>query len=313
MDYGIFYKDELPPVDEDWEDIGWDIFIGSYNSSERVQRVFDKAPAKQRHWFVVLDYGYAPEELPKQGVYRCTSRREDEAVLAFAQKRLPDNLQGLKIAIDITGFIKPYMMFLLFYLQRKGVRALDVIYSEPDQYAKKEKTRFSDGPVTEVRQIVGFEGTHNPSIDDDLLIVGAGYDDDLISEAAKAKPRARKAQIFGFPSLRADMYQENVIRASKAAEDMGGDIRGNRYFAPAYDPFVTASTIARIRDKFKPTNLYLCPLATKPQALGFTIYYLWECRQDSVSMIYPFCESHAPETGKGIGRIWKYSVELPES
>nr|VFK40441.1 MAG: hypothetical protein BECKTC1821E_GA0114239_100743 [Candidatus Kentron sp. TC] len=121
MDYGIFYKDELP-VTEDWPVFGWDIFIGSYNSSERVRRVFDKASAEQKHWFVVLDYGYSSDELPEQAVYHCASKREDEAVLAFARERLPNDLRGLKIAIDITGFIKPYMMFLLFYLQEKGVR-----------------------------------------------------------------------------------------------------------------------------------------------------------------------------------------------
>ena len=60
------------------------------------------------------------------------------------------------------------------------------------------------------------------------------------------------------------------------------------------------------------TNLYLCPLATKAQALGFTIYYLTECKEKEVSMIYPICHSHSRETSKGVSRIWKYVVELPK-
>ena len=53
-------------------------------------------------------------------------------------------------------------MILMKHLVSLGVRQFDVLYSEPDQYTEKEKTTFSVGDVSEVRQVSGFEGTHNP-------------------------------------------------------------------------------------------------------------------------------------------------------
>jgi len=141
--------------------------------------------------------------------------------------------------------------------------------------------------------------------------------DQLISQVAKDKDNCRKIQVYGLPSLRPDMYQENILNANQASEALGVD-PGNspkKKFAPANDPFVTAQTLNEIylelnREKTI-TNLYLSPLATKPQALGFTLFYLFECQGKNISMIYPFCDSHAKTTSDGISRIWKYVVEFP--
>src|SRR5580658_4376694 len=48
---------------------------------------------------------------------------------------------------------------------------------------------------------------------------------------------------------------------------------------------------------------YLSPLATKPQVLGFALYYLTECRNTAASLIFPFCQAYDQET----------STEYPES
>jgi hypothetical protein len=200
---------------------------------------------------------------------------------------------------------------------QKTIRKVDVLYSEPSYYLKKEETQFSGGIVTEVRQVAGFEGVHVPDTSSDILVIGVGYDNELIAQAAQSKDQAKKLQIFGFPSLQADMYQENVIRAQRAAEAVGWSWRdpGN-LFAPANDPFVTATVLSetinkeRKRSRNGISNLYLCPLATEAQALGFTLYYLMECQNQPVSIIYPFCESYPQSTCNGISRIWKYTVEF---
>ena len=86
-------------------------------------------------------------------------------------------------------------------------------------------------------------------------------------------------------------------------------------FAPAYDPFVTASVLHRtnlgIHAKQGISNLYLSPLATKAQVLGFAIYYLHECVGAPVSIVFPFSRTYARETTRGLTRVWKYTVELP--
>jgi len=49
----------------------------------------------------------------------------------------------------------------------------------------------------------------NPSKEKDLLVISSGYDYQLILKVAKAKKACQtKCQIFGFPSLQPDMYQE---------------------------------------------------------------------------------------------------------
>lgn len=320
IDYTIFYKSELP-IKDDWsKSITWDLFISAYNSSDRVNTVYDKVTAKFKHWLVLPDYNFSSSELPNDYYFRSPVNNEGEYIRKYFEEAQIENLTDLNICVDITGFVKPYMMFLLRWLKHLGVKRIDILYSEPGRYAKKEKTKFSDGPVEEIRQVAGFAGLHvaNKSNEssNDLLILGSGYDDELIAQVAEQKSNAKKIQIFGLPSLRPDMYQENILRAHKAAESVGGDIRDERrtYFAPANDPFVTASVLRKIfhaeNSRSPITNVYLSPLATKPQALGFTIFYLTECIDSPVSMIYPFCAAHAQETSKGISRIWKYDIEM---
>ena len=197
------------------------------------------------------------------------------------------------------------MFFLLRWLRHHKINKFDIIYTEPGRYEKKENTKFSDEIVSEVRQIYGYRGNHSSDTSRDVLIVGSGYDDELISHVADFKSNSEKYQMIGFPSLRADMYQENMLNAHRASEAMSSGDRKSRnvIFAPANDPFVTAtvlsSTIYNLKQNASISNLYLSPLATKPQALGFALYYLQECLNSSTSIIYPFSVRHSRETSKG--------------
>lgn len=316
VDFTVFYKDVLPKDDPWPSDCSWDLFVSAYNSSDRVQAVFAKASAGEKHWLIHPDYKYSLHELPSSGkCFAPQTRDEAEFVRTYFEEAGIYRSNGISICVDITGFVKPYMMFVLRWLVQIGVPRVDILYSEPNLYEKGEETKFSDEAVSQVRQIAGFEGLHSPDTSNDLLIIGAGYDHKLIAHAAESRDNARKIQIFGLPSLRADFYQENILRAHRAAEAIGTGCE--EYFAPANDPFVTAMILDEIHDKeaeiMPITNLYLCPVATKPQALGFAIYYLWKRRNTATSMIYPFCESHSRRTSEGLARIWRYVVELPST
>lgn len=314
-DYTIYYKTNLP-VETEWsDDEEWDLFISAFNSSERVKCVYEKVRALKKHWLIIPDYVYEPLEHPDGLVFAPPTSSEAGFILDYVKQACLD-VAGKKLCIDITGFVKPYMMSFMKWLWDRGAHEVDVLYSEPVQYAKKEETKFSDEEVLVVRQVEGYEGMHVPDTRNDLLIVGAGYDHELIAHVAESKGSARKIQVFGLPSLHPDMYQENVLRAHRAAEAVGGEetLEQNRFFAPANDPFVTASVlqeiVARETKRERITNLYLCPLATKPQALGFILYYLTECQGRPVSMLYPICKTHFRQTSEGISRIWKYTLEL---
>jgi hypothetical protein len=312
IDYTLFYKKSLAPHGSLGEGDDWHIFVSAFTSAERVRRVFDNVVARRKRWIVFPEYDYRRAELPAEDFFLDQASNEAEYTQSFWDS-LGERVNGQNVCVDTTGFIRPYLIFLLRWFLENGVRRFDALYSEPVHYRRREETRFSDECVREVRQVAGYEGNHRPDISNDVLLINAGYDHQLIAHVAESKDHARKAQMFGFPSLRADMYQENVLRARQAEEAVGS--QSTPYFAPANDPFVTASVlrdvVRQLDDRRPVTNLYLSPLATKPQVLGFALYYLTELRGSASSIIFPFCDSYDRETGTGVARVWKYTVELP--
>jgi len=315
-DYTIFYKDAW--AFDDWSgDEDWDVFLSAFNSSDRVKNVFQKAVAREKHWLISREYGYSESELPTNGLCITPSSDFESEVINYYFAKTGVDPTRKRVCVDITGFMRPHILFLLRYLSERGVRSFDVLYSEPRQYSGAENTRFSDEIVIDVLQIEGYEGNHVTDTSSDLLIIGAGYDDKLIAQVAEHKNSARKIRMLGLPSLRADMYQQNVLRAELAAEQVGGQALDSvdTYFAPANDPFVTAEALSKIvrtmRERRPVSNLYLSPLATKVQALGFGLYYIYECVNQAASMLFPFCETYSRQTSEHVARVWRYRVELP--
>jgi hypothetical protein len=140
-----------------------------------------------------------------------------------------------------------------------------------------------------------------------------GYDDGLVSRVAADKEGARLVRLMSLPSLSADMYQESVLRLDRTGVMSPSDSNEWIFFAPANDPFVVASELSdlvqRLEMRGTITNLYLCPLATKVQALGFALFYMTELRDTASSVIFPFAETYERETSTGIGKTWLYEIE----
>lgn len=295
----------------------WDVFLSAYNNSERVKTVFAAAQARSKEWLVHPEYNFSAANLPRAGQVRVLNDR-DEAEFwhqYFMQAGVAAWPRDTRLCIDSTGFMRPHLMLLLRLLRSCGFSRLDVLYSDPKAYESGDKTPFTKGAVTEVRQVRGFEGAHGPDAgEDDLLLIGAGYDHELISRVAESKRAARKLEMFGLPSLQPHMYEENRLRAASAEEAVGPLPSRSLLFAPSNDPFATAQEIhdrlKEERDMRRIANLYLSPLATKPQALGFALYYLCECVGEPASIIFPYAEYYSPETSIGFSRAWLYEIEL---
>jgi hypothetical protein len=286
---------------------GYDRLISAYNDSERVKSVFDQASAQVKHWLAFTEYGSAPIESDHYVINKCMSTNEDECIASYFD--VHPLRSGERICIDATGFIRPHLLFLVRYLYEIGWPNVDVLYSEPMSYIKGVKTEFS-GDVVEVRQVRGFEGIHSIEPDGEFLIVGCGYDTNLMSVVANSRLRAKKIQMFPFPALRPHMYQENRLRTEECQSAFGAV--AETCFAPGYDPFSTAHVLSNIVGKFrqKIKNLYLTPLATKAQVLGFGIFYLMESQSLPVSMIFPFSNRYNRETSVGLSELWRYNVDF---
>jgi hypothetical protein len=314
-DYTFFYKERMPREGA-WPDNQWDIFLSGFNSSSRVDEVFRKVVAREKHWLIQPEYGYRTEEYPSFGtVFAPGSRNEAEFIGAYLEQAGAEKLNG-RLCIDSTGFMRHHLMFLMRWLKANGPIKFDVLYTDPIRYVNEEKTEFSRGPVLEVRQVAGYEGQHRPEGGpDDLLVIGAGYEHELIRRVAEHKGSARKVQMFGLPSLKPDMYQQCVLNAMLAAEAVGPGAERTGLFAPANDPFATAEVLHQFLEKERKRtsgspNIYLSPVGTKAQTVGFALFYLTECVDTEVSIVFPFVEEYSPETSKGVSQTWRYTIEL---
>lgn len=313
IDYRISYREQLDLDDVHSRSSEWSLFISAFNTSDRVTQVFDACDAPHCYWLVHPEYGFTSKELPANCV--CPAGADEaEFWSSFLDGIGNPDLSGETLCLDVTGFMRPHLSFVIAWLFANGIDRFSVLYSDPVHYTKQERTPFSKGPVVKVRQVAGFEGVHSTGdTNSDLVIIGAGYDDELIRRIAEDKSNARKIQLFGLPSLEPDMYQESVIRAEKAAESLGGIPDRQLLFAPANDPFVTAQVLSEFvaeENLRRPiSNLYLSSLGTKPQALGFTLFFLTERVNTSTSLIFPYAESYEQETAQGLARSWLYTVE----
>lgn len=305
MDYTIFYKTSYDNGDVECGS-GYDFFFSAYDGCERTTHIFDRIKAAEKLW---LDFPHYKNDFSGANVYHCISYHEEECFIDLFNQIKIDKTS--KVCIDITGFIRPHLIFFINYLHRIGINTMDFLYSEPQHYRHAEDTTFS-GFIDEVKIIEGCGSEVNlPNTDNDLLIISAGYDDKLITKVSQFKSKIKKKYyLLGFPSLQPDMYQENVLKIYKAKESIGQRI--DRY-APAFDPFVTAQVIHDIvEENSDHSNIYLSPLSTKPQTLGIALYYLWNYKSKSINIVFPYSNVYHPKTATGVKKTWKYTFELPK-
>jgi len=304
MDYTVFYKSSYLHGNVDCGS-GYDFFFSGYDECDRTSVIFDKITAREKFWINFPHYRLTPAV---GHLYQCTSLKEDECFIdLFAALHLQADS---RVCVDITGFVRPHLIFFITLLHRAGIKLVDFIYYEPKHYEKAEETIFSGFP--EEPRIIEGCGSNDSSADveKDLLIVTAGYDDQLVAAVSKYKSRIKKKYyILGLPSLQADMYQESILKLYQAQDSIGTRI--DRY-APAFDPFVAAQAINEIvHENPGHNNIYLSPLSTKPHTLGIALYYLWNFQSLPINIIFPFSKIYKPKTAIGVKKTWKYTVQFP--
>ena len=293
----------------------WEIFISAFNDSDRVQEVFDEAPAEHKEWWVIPEYGYQQMELPgnRTNMRVFSHGHEADLVLEGISPFIENLARGARLCVDITGFMRPQILFLMYYLKSIGVKSFDFIYTEPQHYSRKAETAFSLDEDSVVRQVAGFEGQHVIDMTSDVLILGGGYDHSLVGRVIANKESAKLVQLQSLPSLSADMYHESLLRLDRVASTSETS-EDHLFYSSANDPFVTAETLSTalssLTAKRQISNLYLSTLATKPQAVGFGLFYLHELEGAAASIIYPYFNRYSRETSSGRGRSWLYPIHL---
>lgn len=305
--YSIQKKDVIEDL-ADVKSIRYDYFISAYEDCERVQKVFNNIDAEKKIWVLFPQYDFKKEIEVADELFSSDKLLENEFIQELFEKYGIEKSKN--IAIDITGFIRPHLIFLVRYLAFMEFTSVTIFYTEPQQYVKADETDFS-GFIDEVKVIEGCGSSDNSeNTDNDILIIGAGYDDKLVAKIAQNKRNCKiKYEIFGFPSLQPDMYQESILKTSKVRETIGENT--HVAYAPANDPFMTAEILKQIIDKeVNATNIYLSPLASKPQVLGFAYYFAVEGYKKPISILYPVSKKYLLNTTVGTNRTWRYELEF---
>ncbi|KAA6097094.1 MULTISPECIES: hypothetical protein [unclassified Pantoea] len=312
IDYSVFYKRNINTDRIEEELSSYDVFVSAYNSSHRVNKVYESIKARKKIWLIHPEYNYGPDDYPKENPKICPDDISETNQVRMLLEELGE-LKDKTICIDTTGFMRHVIIFLVISLQMRGVKKFTALYSEPLFYDKQGDTNFS----TASRGMpVIVKGTYSSNSGADHLIINVGYDHKLIGEVVDNKEGAKIYPIFSFPSLSADMYQQSAIRAAKAGSAaQTSSWINNRHFSPANDPFTNAAVISDIVKSIdlrsKDANIYLSPLSTKIQALGTALYWVFEGKaRGGVSILLPECLSYSRETSQGLKRLWSYDIEF---
>ena len=279
-----------------------------------VQQVYRAVSAPTKRWWIVPEYNYSIEEIDQLTDYVFLKQtNESDLIIDGMKSILPMIDSEARLCIDITGMMRNHILFLIKFLKEKGVSNFDMIYTEPSHYLRGDETTFSKS-IKEVRQVQGYEGEHDTDSSNDVLLLGVGYDQHPMARTILYKENARLVQLLSLPSLSADMYQESLLRLARVTAGSSLPHDDSLYFASANDPFVVASILSEAWSELSKqksvTNIYLCPLATKVQALGFGLFFLNEMQNGPASIILPSIESYSRSTSTGVGRTWLYPIRL---
>ena len=306
MNYSYYYIEEIQNV----ASLQYDIFISVYDGCVRTKDTFNKVRAGKKYWLVIPQYNQSVDEKPSSYLFSSFTDESDYILEIIKQMEIE---KGMKICIDSTGFIIPHLLYLIQYLKRNGVISFDILYSEPRQYEKGEATEFTKR-VGHTRPIIGYSAIAKDVEGEDTLIIFVGFNDGMVSNVAREKSKSKHKYLFtGFPSLQADMYQQNLIQLNKSIETIGE--RHVHYCkAPAYDPFVTAKKLQDIIDmrlkKSEPVNyIHIAPLSTKPMAIAAALVY-FNNPDAPIDIIYPPAEEYKSQHSIGKKRTWKYKLEF---
>lgn len=313
MDYSIFYKRSIQ-IDHLKKELGkFDVFISAYNSSDRVKTTFNHVNAKKKIWLIHPEYRYSPIEYPRDHTLVVPEANDEISQINSLVAAVP-HINDISLCIDITGFMRNSLAFLVPKLAHLGVQSFTAIYSEPVSYSRQEATQFATTTSEIVRPIRGMYGT--PGSGANHLLLAVGYDHQLTSQVFSYKSNVISHPLFSFPSLSADMYQQSALRSEKSGEIvLKDDWINNRFFAPANDPFATAGIVSEriqhIDQKGAEENIFLAPLSTKVQVLGMSIYWLLEgSKRGRCAVLLPECLTYSRETSTGLKRLWAYEIEL---
>lgn len=300
----------------------YDLYISCYNLEERVKENILNITAEKKIILLLEEYKIKDLSwLEENNLYFITNEKQNEIETIKSLCNIYNLNDCSTICIDITAMLKPYIITIINYLyQQMSIVNFDVIYTEPQKYLHGDDTIFSKG-IINTRYIEGFSSIYEYNIDnmdhkhDTYLIVNAGYETKIISSLVQHDRTLKHGKyLIGFPSFKADIYFENILNIVKSIDDFKVS-KFNPKYANANDPYETANVLIEILVNLKPeyNNLVLVPIASKTQALGMALFYIF-CKKiienKSISIKYPFSNEYSNNATIGTSKIHRFYLDF---
>lgn len=216
---------------------------------------------------------------------------------------LSDLSDEAQVIVDVSVLSKRHLLLLLRLLDDYGFwDRLWIAYSEPDDYEIDGRLPLSFG-LSSVTLLPGFDPTANPSRPLHAAIF-LGYEGDRAYSTYDIIQPRKTTLIVPHPPFR-EHWVGRTEELNKSIFAAAGDQVAVEE-SDALDPLSTVEVLLRIFghfDSYSGFGRTVCPLGTKPQAVG-AYMYIRKCK-DRPSVIYSQVLRHNAEYySRGIGKRW---------
>lgn len=192
---------------------------------------------------------------------------------------------------------------ICFLLTMKRIKRLNIFYTEPDlyHYENDDIIQYDHNrhPVS-INYIRGYYSTK--TADEEILVSMIGFQKHVNKLLKDLFEVSQYYSINGFPSF----YPKAKDISQTNNDDFLSEILpANRYSAEAINPFITYNTLLEIKKASHNSYMNICPLCSKPMAVGACLYAIKN--PTNTRIIYPYAATVATKTD-GIGRTFCYSI-----
>jgi len=222
------------------------------------------------------------------------------ATEGLLEKIISKSDAGFPPAIDMTGIERRFLFLLLKKLKERAFAdRIDIIYTEPDDYAKE----LSIGAGI-VSSFEGFGGLTRRG-GESLLILQLGFEGQRALAVQRHYEDSRLIPVIAFPAFQPSWIERAIQENSRIVENFDYDI--SLKYSPANDPFQSENVIEEIRTRHPGSDISIAPLGSKPQSLGACLAAIYD---PSIRIVDAPPISAMKPISQGHRDTWVYRIDL---
>lgn len=208
------------------------------------------------------------------------------------------------VSIDISSMnFWEYSDLIYYFLKIIGVKELNILYTEPNLY-HYESNDISQYNHKEQKVSINYVKSYysTKTDEDEILVSLIGFQKNVNKLLKDIYEVAEYYSINGFPSF----YPKAKDISQTNNSDYLSEIEvSNRFSSEAINPFLTYNTLVDISKASNNSYMNICPLCSKPMAVGACLYILKHPNNSRI--IYPYKETVLTKSD-GIGDSHCYTI-----